>query len=296
MRQPLTDQYTIGLDHELRPNLAVGASYIYKRGEELLGRVDVGSLFAPSAFTDPQSGNVLTVFNRVSPPEDVRIMLTNPDLGRCSYCAEEFRQRYHGFLLTATKRMTQRWQAIASLTLSRSEGLHSGSAGTTRDPQTSAPGAFGDDPNDLINAFGLLSGDRDVMWKLQGSYLLPYDVVVSSNWQWIAGGPYTRRFSVTGLSQGPVTVMLEPRAGSLRMPAQNFVDLRIEKRHATGGRRRLSVMVDLFNLLNIDTPLRVVSENVGTVVGGQFRPNANFGIGDLVANPRRAMLGLRLEF
>jgi len=92
-----------------------------------------------------------------------------------------------------------------------------------------------------------------------------------------------------------VTVLLEPRNGSLRMPAQNFVDVRVEKRVSTAG-RRLTLFADLFNLLNIDTPLGLISENVGTVSGGAFRPNRNFGVGDTVANPRRAMLGVRFEF
>jgi len=295
LRQPFTDQFAIGLDHELLPNLAVGASYIHKRGADLLGRIDISSTFAPRPFTDPQTATVLTVFNRVSPPEDVRFMLTNPGPGRCSYCAEDFRQRYNGLLLTVTKRMTERWQAIASLTVSKTEGLHSGSAGGTAGTQSSNPGTSSDDPNELINAFGLLPGDRDVMWKLQSSYELPYGVVTSTNWQWIAGRPYTRRFSLTGLNQGNVTVLLERRDGSLRMPAQNFLDVRVEKRVSAGG-RRLTLFADLLNLLNIDTPLGLISENVGTVAGGQFRPNPNFGIGDTVANPRRAMLGLRYEF
>ena len=295
LRQPFTDQYAVGIDYELLPNLAVGASYIHKRGEDLLGTVDVGSTFAPRPFTDPQTGHVLTVFNRVTPPQDVRILLTNPGPGRCSYCVEEFRQRYNGLLLTLTKRMSKRWQAIASLTVSRTEGLHSGSSGGTAGSQSSNPSGSSDDPNELINAFGLLSGDRDVMWKLQSSYVMPYAVVVSTNWQWIAGRPYTRRFNLTGLNQGSVTVLLEPRNGSLRMPAQNFVDVRVEKRVSTAG-RRLTLFADLFNLLNIDTPLGLISENVGTVSGGAFRPNRNFGVGDTVANPRRAMLGVRFEF
>lgn len=297
LRQPYTDQFTIGIDHELVPNLAVGASYIHKRGEALLGRIDTASTFAPVPFTDPQTGNALTVFNRVTAPADVRIQLTNPGPATCSYCAEDYRQRYDGVLLTATKRLAQRWQAIASMTWAKTEGLHSGTALLTSSAQSSAPGTFGDDPNELINGFGLLPGERDLLWKLQGSYLLPYEIVVSSNWQWIAGRPYTRRFSVTGLRQGAVTIFLEPRDGGLRMPAQNFVDLRVEKRVQMGGRRRLTLMADFLNLLNIDTPLTLASENVGTVSStGQFVPNANFAVGNTVANPLRAMLGLRFEF
>lgn len=287
LKQPFTDQYTIGADHELAANLAIGVSYVHKRSDDFLGRVDVGSTYAPRAFTDPQTGNVLTVFNRVTAPDAVRIVLTNPEPATCSYCTEEFRTRYDGVLLTLTKRMSQRWQAIASLTLGKMEGLHAGSGASTGGSQNSAAGTFGDDPNEWINVYGLMPQDRNAMGKLQASYILPYDVVVSTNWQWIAGRPYTRKLNVSGLRQGRVTVFAQPRDGSLRLPAQNFVDMRFEKRVEMGGRQRLTLMADVLNLLNIDTPLELITE---------IATSSNFGKGETVANPRRAMMGLRFEF
>jgi hypothetical protein len=140
----------------------------------------------------------------------------------------------------------------------------------------------------LINAAGLLPGDRDVMFKLQGSYAFPYDIVVSSNWQWVSGKAYTRRLSAGGLPQGTQTVFLQPRDGSLRMPSQNFVDMRFEKRISLGGTTsKITLMADVINVLNIDTPLTWISE-VAT--------SANFAVPNLIANPRRAMFALRYEF
>jgi hypothetical protein len=291
LKAPYTDQFTIGVDHELMPSLAIGASYIHKRAEDFVGRVDIGSTFAPETRTDPQTGAPFTVYNRTSPPTDRLLLLTNPGPDTCSYCAEDWWQRYNGFLLTLTKRMAQRWQAVGSVTISKTEGLHAGSHLTTSSSQSSAAGTvaagFGDDPNELTNASGLLSGDRNVMFKLQGSYQFPYDFVVSSNWQWIAGRPYTRRLVLSGLRQGSQTVFLEPRDGSLRTPSQNFVDMRFEKRFTFAGTSRATVMIDVVNLLNIDTPLTLVSETV---------TSSSFGLGNLIANPRRAMFALRYEF
>jgi hypothetical protein len=154
-------------------------------------------------------------------------------------------------------------------------------------------GAFGDDPNELINAYGLLGLDRDFMWKLQGSYLLPADIVLSSNWIWQAGRPYVRKLNMTRFAngrapgQGTVTIFLEPRDGSLRMDSQNYLNLRAEKRFQFGGSRRVTAMIDVINLLNADTPLALISEVV---------TSANFARADTRFNPRRAMLGLRFEF
>ena len=189
--------------------------------------------------------------------------------------------------MTLTKRMSQNWQAVGSITISKTEGLHSASNLTTASSQSSAASTFGDDPNELTNAAGLLPGDRDVMFKLQGSYAFPYDFVVSSNWQWVSGKAYTRRLSAGNLPQGTQTVFLQPRDGSLRMPSQNFVDMRFEKRFRLGGTSRITVMADIINVLNIDTPLTWISE-VAT--------SANFAVPNLIANPRRAMFALRYEF
>ena len=284
---PYTDQYTIGIDHQLMSNLAIGASYIHKRADDFVGRVDVGSTFAPEQRTDPQTGAPLTVYRRTSPATARLVRLTNPGPETCSYCTEDWWQRYNAFLLTLTKRMSQNWQAVGSVTISKTEGLHSASNLTTASSQSSAASTFGDDPNELTNAAGLLPGDRDVMFKLQGSYAFPRDVVVSSNWQWVAGKPYTRRLSAGGLPQGTQTVFLQPRDGSLRMPSQNFIDLRLEKRFRLGGSSRITVMADIINVLNIDTPLTWISE-VAT--------SSNFAVPNLIANPRRAMFALRYEF
>jgi hypothetical protein len=289
LKQPYTDQYTVGIDHELMANLAVGVNYIHKRAADFIGRVDTASVWAPATVIDPGNGNVLNVFNRTSPAQDIRVVLTNPNPETCPYCSEAFRQKYNGVLLSLTKRMSHRWQAVASLTLAKVEGLHSGSSSG----QSSAAGTFGDDPNELINAYGVLGLDRDFMWKLQGSYLFPADIVLSSNWIWQAGRPYARKLNMTRFAdgrqpgQGTVTIFLEPRDGSLRMESQNYLNLRAEKRFQFGGSRRATAMVDVINLLNADTPLALISEVV---------TSANFARADTRFNPRRAMLGLRFEF
>jgi hypothetical protein len=289
MKQPYTDQYTIGIDHELAANLAVGVSYIHKRAEDFIGRIDTASTWAPATVVDPQNGNVLNVFNRTSAATDIRVLLTNPNPETCGYCTEAFRQRYNGMLLSLTKRMSNRWQAVASMTFSKVEGLHSGSSSA----QSSAAGTFGDDPNELINAYGVLGLDRDFMWKLQGSYILPYDVVFSSNWIWQAGRPYARKLSMTRFAdgrapgQGAVTIFLEPRDGSLRMESQNYLNMRAEKRFQFAGTRRVTAMIDVLNTLNTDTLLSVISELV---------TSPNFGLASSRFDPRRAMVGLRFEF
>jgi hypothetical protein len=44
------------------------------------------------------------------------------------------------------------------------------------------------------------------------------------------------------------------------MPAQNFVDMRFEKRFRLGPASKITLMADIINVLNIDTPLTWISE------------------------------------
>ena len=178
------------------------------------------------------TGTPLTVYRRLSrdgPPRAAD--QSGPDT--CSYCSEDWWQRYNAFLFTLTKRMSQNWQAVGSITISKTEGLHSASSLSTASSQSSAASTFGDDPNELTNAAGLLPGDRGVMFKLQGSYAFPYDIVVSSNWQSVSGKAYTRRLSAGNLPQGTQTVFLQPRDGRCGCRRRILVDMGFEK--GSGG-------------------------------------------------------------
>jgi hypothetical protein len=71
------------------------------------------------------------------------------------------------------------------------------------------------------------------------------------------------------------------------MESQNYINLRAEKRFQIGGSRRFTAMFDVLNMLNINTPLTIVTENVAS---------SNFAVPDTRFDPRRAMIGLRFEF
>jgi hypothetical protein len=77
------------------------------------------------------------------------------------------------------------------------------------------------------------------------------------SWPRASSSPKSR---CCGLPQGTQTVFLQPRDGSLRMPAQNFVDMRFEKRFRLGPASKITLMADIINVLNIDTPLTWISE------------------------------------
>lgn len=69
----------------------------------------------------------------------------------------------------------------------------------------------------------------------------------------MARGPAVLAAAERHRTEGRITVFAQPRDGSLRMPAQNYVDLRFEKGFGLGAERRLTLMADVLNIGNIDT-------------------------------------------
>lgn len=287
LKDPYTDQFAVGFDHEIAPNLAIGASYVHKRSRDFVGTLNIGAQYDPVEFIDPVTGQPITVLNQVNDPtEDNLYFITNPDF---------FYSDYNGFIVTVTKRMTN-WQVIGSLTISKTMGFHAGSGLPPGDDQDSsffpsANAAFGQDANDYINADGLLNGDRTYIFKLQGSYALPWDMLLSGNFTAMTGTPYARQIEVLDfLNQGSRTIFAEERDGSRRTPTVTLLDLRLEKVFVLDQRWSLSVTADLFNVFNNDAFYAVES-----TVSGPGREDV-FGAGSVFVPPRRLMLGGRIRF
>lgn len=285
LKDPHTDQFAIGVDHEIQKGLAVSGTYIYKRSRDFVGTINTGGEYEEVPFVDPVTGETILVLNQTNDPlADNHFFITNPDF---------FREEYHGFVLSVTKQMSN-WQLIGSITISRTEGLHAGSGIGPYDDQDSSffpfdNSVYGQDPNDYINADGLLNGDRTYIFKLQGTYLLPWDMSLSGNYSAMTGRPYARQIAVL-LDQGIRTVFAEERDGSRRTEAINLLDLRIEKDFPIKDSLIFAISADLFNVFNDGAFL-----DVGTTLSGPGTEGV-FGVGSIFVPPRRLMIGTKIKF
>jgi hypothetical protein len=289
LKDPYTDQFAIGVDREITPDLAFSGSLIYKRSHDFIGNENIGGTYEQVPFIDPVSGQTIMVFNQTNDPTtDNLFLITNPD---------RFYERYWGFLVSLTKRMMQNWMMTASLTISRARGFHAGSGlGPAEDQDSSffppSNARFGQDPNDFINADGLLNGDRTYIFKLQGTYNLPWDSKLSANYSWLTGRPYARQINTTVdiTTQGPRTIFAEERDGSRRTDNVSVLDLRFEKEFAANDRFRIGISADLFNVFNSDAFYDVATTLSGPGTEGVF------GVGSTFVPPRRLMLGAKIHF
>ena len=80
-------------------------------------------------------------------------------------------------------------------------------------------------------------------------------------------------------------MQLEPR-GSRRLSSQALLDMRFSKTFSFGGPQRIELLVDVLNVLNDTAEEGLVSENMFS---------ANFGLPSTFVDPRRAMVGLRVN-
>jgi hypothetical protein len=257
--RPFSEEFNVGIDHTLSRDLAVSASYHrrqHRNGLAILDLARPASAYTPveRTYTDPERG-----------PQTITVYNLNPSLAavrnRVITNVEELQSDYDGVTISINKKLSNRWQMLAGLTLQEHEGFaHSG---TYTDPGSST---------DLNNPNFRLNRDNsavftDIPWALtlSGSYWLPYEFIVSGKYTARDGDPLTRTITIAGLAQGSETVWVQPRGEDRTETVNQFVDLRVAKRFNLGG-AQLEGTVDLFNLLNANHVL-LQTEAIGSTLG-----------------------------
>jgi hypothetical protein len=289
VRAPRTDEYAIGVDREIGRQLQVATAYVRKSGANFIGWEDVGGLYDPTTRT-LVDGRTITAYDRRNAAADQRFLLTNP---------EGYSMTYNGLVLAVEKRRSRGWQGFGSYTLSRVTGLQPGSGGNAAAPQVSTisppptPGglSFGRDPNDLTNARGRLPNDRPHMFRAMSSVDLPKTgFVLAANLQYFTGKPWAASAQVPLRQNLNQRILLEPR-GTRRLSSQTILDLRLSKAIAAGRAARIELMLDVLNALNEKAEESIVSDTQVTVSAR----NPTFGQPNAFVDPRRVMLGVRLN-
>jgi hypothetical protein len=279
---PHTDQYIVTLEHQLTDRIGISASGVFKRSNNLSGWRDIGGTYASVQRT--AEGKTFDLLQLTSGAASRLFQLTNPTGDRA------LSNEYTGFNLQVTKRMSNRWQGTLGLTLSKTDGLYGSNnarSGPTTTPNSTA-GVFGQNPNDYVNADGLLLHDRPVLLKAQLVYEVGWGLMLATNYQFQSGRPWGREVRFNGLVPGATRVLYEPLSGDRRVDPINQLDMRLEKalRFGPDGMEG-AVFGDLLNVLNNDAAQNILDRR-STV--------ANFGLGSGFVLPRRLMIGAKFRF
>jgi Carboxypeptidase regulatory-like domain/TonB dependent receptor-like, beta-barrel len=278
-RAPYTDEYAVGVDREIGRQGAFAIAYVAKRGADFMGWTDVGGQYVADTRTLPD--RVIPVQVLVNSPSARRFLLTNP---------AGYSLAYDGLVFAAEKRRSHGWQASGSYTFSRAQGLQLSSGATAGGPQVNtaappSPSTFGRDPNDLTNARGRLPNDRPHVFRVTGAVDIPRaGVLLAANLQRFSGKPWAATTQIA-LPQGDQRILLETR-GTRRLSSQTLLDLRVSKPISFRGGGRVELIFDVLNALNQTSEEELATDNL-------YSPN--FGQPTVFIDPRRAMLGVRLD-
>jgi hypothetical protein len=238
LKRPYTNEVTGGIDRELVPNLRLSAVYTW-RSERYqtaslntvapldtwvpVSRPDPG----PDGLTGTTDDGIYNYYDRTLPGSFTQI--TNDPTAN---------QKYTGLEITATKRLSQRWQMLAGYTWAKA---------------TFTNFSVGTSPNAFLNTEGRIFNDRPQQFKATGSYLLPYyDIYLGANYRFQNGPPINRQISAPlSFGGGSTTINIEPQAAH-RLPSLQTVDLRVAKTFRFGV-RSLELDLDISNLTNANT-------------------------------------------
>jgi hypothetical protein len=280
IKDPYYDQFSVGIERELLTNFSMGATFIYKNGKNSFGYEDRGGIYEQVQRTSSDNGQTYTVWNLVGGKFDY--WLTNP---------KAFGQTYKGLILQFNKRYSNRWLLNASATWSKAEGLILSARSNNGYGMSQSlvwyTGQFGRDPNDLINAKGVMNLDKTWMIKVSAGYNFPWDIFLSFNYAFTTGRPTLKNVRIPDLDQPYVVTIQAEEKGKVRFKDEHFLNVRVEKAFTLYKSVRLRAMVDVFNLLNDATVTRWVSNDTW---------KDTYQLPSWIPDPRRVQLGLKLEF
>ncbi len=275
VKNSLCRQFSIGITREVITDVSLELTYIFKHTDNFYSWWNTSAEYEEVDYYDEYAGKWIKVYNQITPVEEDFLTLLNPP---------DYKQRYRGLIIGLQKRFSNKWQLSSSFVWSKAYGV------STRD-QLRQGNRYGiQNPNDLINNKGwggLLQSDRTYMFKMQGSYFLPYDFSVSVNFTAQTGKPIARTLPVLGMNQGAFSILAEPRGSNWRLDPTYLLDFRVEKKIDIVGKFYMKIAADVYNLLNSDAMTQTQS-TIGTAEG--------FMKPDAIVAPRRVQISLRLYY
>jgi hypothetical protein len=272
------DEFTGGVDLGLTRDLTVRFNVVRKLdwgGNKVL---DLAQPF--EAFTDRRTGIDPGRDNTIGTADDGVVEVwsvpnTYPTFGQINTLTtnttdNEGEDDYWAFEATASKRYSSGWSLLGSYTWDR------------RDVSNITPR----NPNEQRYNWELPETYQGV--RLNGTYEMPWDVLVAATYTAQAGEYYSRVVQVRNALNTLVNVTVEGQAG--RYDWVKLVDFRVSKMLRFGS-HSLEGMFDLFNATNSSVVLRRVTTNGPNYM----QPLATGGIDAASANPIPAPRIFRLS-
>jgi hypothetical protein len=280
LRRQYNLEYTLGVQHQLRPRLAVGGLFIRRsiHDIQLTDRTFISfSDYIPfqvrmPAISDPAVAAVL------DPNEMITVYNLSPaknsvyGQGLIDRSSEQNRSLYTGFEASFSARLTHSGTLFGSWTAERNISVFCESDDNPNGPpiadlyqgrNVSEGGRFCDQRNfdiPFLNEF-----------KLAGNYSVRYGIDLGAVLQSYPGlervitwQPPANLFPGGQRTQAQTIILNQP--GSLFMERWNQLDINIKKNFVYGHNKVHTFQLDIFNVFNANA-IRTVTDSVGTSLG-----------------------------
>jgi hypothetical protein len=275
-KQPIEDEFSASLERELMSSFAVRVSGRYSRRFDILRRQY--ALRPYEVFNIPITRPDPGPDGRVGTADDTGQSLTYYDYP-AAYRGRQFQQNYLAadpnatqtyktIELSATKRLSNRWQVAASYSATKLN--------------VPVPAYTPYNPNEEIS-----TANRTWEWlgRFSGAYIFPADVTLSAGFDHRGGLARARQVLLTGGGSIPSFVVNAEPIGTRRDPHTNILDLRLEKRFQLGGSQSLHAQLNVFNVMNVNT-----------ATGVTYRSGASFLVPTGIVLPRIAEFSASYRF
>jgi hypothetical protein len=292
---PRTHEALAGIDHELMPNFGISGTFTYRYMNHFTWTPVIGVTRADYTQTGTLTGNVEPI-GQFSVPffalDDAKV----PPGGGTSYEERRgYHQRYLGFEVSATKRMSNHWMARFGFSTNDHREYFDDPNTAITDPTPTRDSPNIDGGNVITRTSG--SGKSNIFLVLpkyqfiaNGLYQAPLGINLGANWLYRQGYaiPYFRSNVNAGDPLGLKRVLVVDDVTRFRLDAVSSFDARIEKEFRI-QRARLMFDLDIFNAFNN-----------ATVLGRQYdlRLTGATGYNKVleIMNPRILRVGARINF
>jgi hypothetical protein len=266
-----SQEFTLGGQHELSNQLALGVRYVNKHLVRTIE--DVGVLVC-------EGTNCHEEYFIANPGEGIADKIL---AGTCPTCPglPKAKRDYQALELEATKRFGNNWGAHVSYVYSELEGNYGGLASSDENGRNS--------PNvnryfdNLFNSFdangdaveGKLATDRPHVFKAQVTYSAPWGTGFGLNQYIGSGTPISTQFYYFG-----VPFFAYGRGDMGRTPTLRRTDLAVQHEFRLAGRYGLEIGVNVLNLLDEDTAVNIDNDystsNVASAANADLATDEEF--------------------
>lgn len=269
-----TNEYIVGVDHELFPNFALGAAYTHRDYSNFyFAYRSAGGVTPTYVFDHNNDGTRPGGLPPFTLPNGTRysvpiysISPTPPPPGSFFTNRPDYTQKFDGAEFTMTKRMSSGWMARANFAYNNNtqqvgpKGCvdptnHFYTSGEDSVPGACVNGPVAPNAGGGSGAFGHVNLNQHWSFNASGAYQLPLGFTVAGNYFGRQGYPiayYVIDAGADGLSKRAYVGAVD----AFRYGWVSQWDMRLDKNIPITSTVSANIALDLFNVLNLNTVLQ----------------------------------------